>query len=608
MDDVDYRSFLEAKVKMAPAIGFDVPLDRINPALKEFTRHLVQWGVRGGRRAYFASFGLHKTATQIETCRVLKAEIMREEGRDAPALIVLPLGVRREFIKEAKARFSGAYAVALKFIQRAEELVEWRVPMLPVIHLTNYEPVRDGKLDPGLFEISSLDEASVLRSFGSKTYQTFLTLFDKVRFRFVATATPSPNRYKELIHYAGYLGVMDTGQALTRFFQRDSTKANNLTLYPHKEREFYLWLNSWAVFLQKPSDLGFSDEGYELPALDVRWHEVPTDHGAAGEERDGQILMFRDASLDLQASAREKRDSLGARMAKLMELRAENPGAHRIIWHDLESERAAIERAIPSCGTVYGSQELEAREAIVEAFSEGELAELAGKPVMLGSGTNLQAHCHWAIFLGIGPKFNDFIQAIHRLQRFGQAHEVRVDLIYSEAEREQRRNLEAKWAQHRELSAAMSEIIREYGLNHLQMAQVLTRSIGVERIEAKGKDWLFANNDCIEETTRMEENSVDLIVTSIPFANHYEYTPSYNDFGHTDNNDHFWRQMDFLTPQLLRILAPGRIYACHVKDRINFGNVTGAGVPTVSPFHAEALFHGVKHGFDYCGMITVVTT
>jgi hypothetical protein len=93
------------------------------------------------------------------------------------------------------------------------------------------------------------------------------------------------------------------------------------------------------------------------------------------------------------------------------------------------------------------------------------------------------------------------------------------------------------------------------------------------------------------EAMSMEANSVDLIITSIPFANHYEYTPSYNDFGHTENNDHFWQQMDYLTPELLRVLKPGRMYCCHVKDRILFGNVTGAGAPTVSPFHAEALFH-----------------
>lgn len=104
------------------------------------------------------------------------------------------------------------------------------------IVLTNYERVRDGDIRPDYFVATSLDEASVLRSFGSKTYQTFLDKFKNVPYKLVATATPSPNKYKELIHYAGYLEVMDTGQALTRFFQRDSTKANNLTLYPEYGR------------------------------------------------------------------------------------------------------------------------------------------------------------------------------------------------------------------------------------------------------------------------------------------------------------------------------------------------------------------------------------
>ena len=153
----------------------------------------------------------------------------------------------------------------------------------------------------------------------------------------------------------------------------------------------------------------------------------------------------------------------------------------------------------------------------------------------------------------------------------------------------------------------MSEIIREFGLSHAAMAQVLQRSIGVDRMEASGRGWLVANNDCVLETRAMDENSVDLVVTSIPFSNHYEYSPSYMDMGHTDDNAHFWEQMDFLTPELLRILKPGRMACIHVKDRINFGNVTGAGVPTVSPFHAEAIHHYRRHGFDYMGMITVVT-
>ena len=153
----------------------------------------------------------------------------------------------------------------------------------------------------------------------------------------------------------------------------------------------------------------------------------------------------------------------------------------------------------------------------------------------------------------------------------------------------------------------MTEIIKKYGLNQLAMQETLARSLGIDRIEVSGERFAVANNDCIEEAKCLPENHVDLIVTSIPFANHYEYSARYEDFGHTEDNAHFWAQMDHLTPELLRILKPGRIYACHVKDRIDFGNVTGAGIPTVSPFHAEALFHGKKHGFDYMGMITVVT-
>lgn len=231
---------------------------------------------------------------------------------------------------------------------------------------------------------------------------------------------------------------------------------------------------------------------------------------------------------------------------------------------------------------------------------------LIGKPVMLGQGVNLQ-QCNKAVFVGVTYKFNDLIQATHRIQRFGQTRQCDVHIVHTEAEREVLATLKQKWDQHNEMQAKMAEIIRTYGLSQLAMQDTLARTIGCTRTAVKGERFDVAHNDCVAEAAGRPENSVDLIVTSIPFANHYEYSPSYNDFGHTEDNAHFWEQMDFLTPQLLRILKPGRIYACHVKDRINFGNVTGAGIPTVSPFHAEALFHGIKHGFDYMGMVTVIT-
>ena len=586
-----YHDFLRGKIKLADFGGFEVEDSDINPILKPHQRAIVKWAVRGGNRAMFAAFGLGKSVMQIETLRLV------HERAGGKVLIVCPLGVRQEFRRDGLM-----LGVEFKFIRSADEFEEGQD-----FYLTNYESVRDGKLDPNLFTAVSLDEASVLRSFGSKTYQTFLDLFSSVRYRFVATATPSPNRYKELIHYAGFLGIMDTGQALTRFFQRDSTKANNLTLYPHKEREFWLWLNSWAIFLQRPSDLGFSDEGYDLPPLEVVFHEVQSDHSAAGEEKDGQALLFKNVSLGVSQASGEKRDSLPARVEKMAQILRDDPESHYILWHDLEDERHAIQKAVPEAVSVYGSQDLDAREQAIVDFSDGKFKYLSAKPVIAGSGCNFQRHCHKAIFVGIGFKFNDFIQAIHRIQRFLQAQPVEIHIIHSEAEREVLRTLMDKWRQHTKMVETMTAIIKEHGLNHLSMADILARTIGVERLEVRGENYRVANNDCVLEAQSMAENSVDLIVTSIPFANHYEYTPSYNDFGHTENNDHFWQQMDFLTPELKRVLKPGRMYCCHVKDRILFGNVTGAGAPTVSPFHMEAAFHAMKHGFDYMGMITVVT-
>jgi hypothetical protein len=597
-----YRAFLEAKAVQAPKLGFDIASSEVHPLLKPHQAATVRWAVRGGRRAIFARFGLGKTVIQLETVRLT---LSRTGGR---GLITAPLGVRQEFRRDAEM-----LGTPLRFIRRIEEADETG------IYITNYETVRDGKLDPRAFTVSSLDEADALRGFGgSKTFREFMRLFagddrsgtrtEGVPFRYVATATPSPNEYIELLAYAAYLDVMDVGQAKTRFFRRNSEKADQLTLHPHKEREFWLWVASWALFIQQPSDLGFSDEGYDLPPLDVRWHEVPTDHERrAGAERDGQARMFADAAIGVQNAAAEKRDSLGARIARLMEIRAEAPDAHRVIWHDLEAERAAIERAIPSVVSVYGTQDLDEREQAIIDFSDGRIPELAAKPVIAGSGCNFQRHCAWEVFLGIGFKFKDFIQAVHRTYRFLQPHPVRIDIIYTEAERGIRRTIERRWKQHNEMVEEMSRIIREFGLSEAAMAEALARSIGVDRIEVAGDGYLLVNNDCVEETRRLADESVDLVVTSVPFGTQYEYTPSYNDFGHTDSTGHFFAQMDFLTPELYRVVKAGRVVAIHVKDRIVPGGINGLGFQTVYPFSDEVVRHFQAHGFAFMARKTVVT-
>ena len=588
-----YKEFLEQKIDVAPLSGLEVDESELNPVLKPHQRVSVLWALRGGRRALFARFGLGKTAMQLEWCRLV------QKHAGGKALIVLPLNVKREFVDDAEHLLHMTPPVYVRNMAEADAA---DAPIL----MTNYERVRDGDIDPRRFTAVSLDEAATLRSFGSKTYQVFLDKFKGVQYKLVNTATPSPNRYKELIHYAGFLEIMDTGQALTRFFKRDSTKANNLTLYPGREREFWIWCASWGLFLQKPSDLGFSDDGYSLPPLDIRYHRLDTDLADAGCDRDGQLKLARDAAFGLRDAAREKRESITARVAEAKRIIDSDPDAHFVLWHDLEAERLAIKQAIPDAVDIYGSMEVEEREKRVEDFAYGRTRIFATKKSLSGSGCNFQRYCHRAVFLGIDYEFNDFIQAIHRIYRFLQAEPVIIDIIYMDSESEILRALKQKWKQYDELTETMEQLIRTYGLGTAAL-ETLKRTIGVERVEVTGNQYRAIHNDCVEELKTWPDNSVDMILTSIPFGNHYEYSPSYNDFGHNPDDEAFFQQMDFLTPNLLRVLRPGRVAAIHVKDRILFGNATGLGMPSVEPFHADTIRHFMQHGFVFFGMVTIVT-
>lgn len=595
LSKMTYQEFLESKIELAQDSGFEVNPTDINKALKPHQRDAVIWALKGGRRALFESFGLGKTIQEIEFC---KQVIDHEGGR---ALIVLPLGVKQEFTQDAVNVLRYDVPVYCRSMEEVESCDS-------SIVLTNYERVRDGDIRPDYFVATSLDEASVLRSFGSKTYQTFLDKFKNVPYKLVATATPSPNKYKELIHYAGYLEIMDTGQALTRFFQRDSTKANNLTLYPNMEDEFWLWVSSWALFITKPSDVNpeYSDDGYVLPPLDVRWHEIPIHYGDTSDKT-GQMQLFTEAAAGLKEAAEVKRNSIDQRVEKMKEIVESSPEEHFLLWHDLESERKAILKAIPEVVDIYGSQDYDIREKRVIDFAQGRIKLFATKKSISGSGCNFQRYCHREIFLGIDYEFNDFIQAVHRCYRFLQTDTVVIDIIYMENERQIKEALLEKWKNHNHMVKKMTDIVKKYGLSPASKIKRLERKMGVETVKVQGKHYTAVNDDCVEECRRIESNSVGLIHTSIPFGNHYEYSANYNDFGHNENTEKFFEQMDFLTPELLRILEPGRVAAIHVKDRVLFGNATGTGMPTIEPFHAQCIEHYMKHGFQYFGMITVVT-
>lgn len=592
---MNYDDFIKNKVALSPCGGFDVDEKDLPSCLKPHQKDIVRWACKGGQRAIFASFGLGKTIIQL----AIMEQVVKKTN--SKTLIIAPLGVKQEFCRDGK----NMLGINIQYVRTNEELKT----LSGNYFITNYERVRDGQLDPALFTAVSLDEASILRGFGTKTYQEFLPLCNSVKYKFVATATPSPNELKELIHYAGFLGVMDTGEALTRFFQRNSEKASDLTLYPHREKDFWLWVSSWAVFINKPSDLGYSNDGYDLPPFKVIWHKVDIDHMANPkiDRRTGQQEFFHDAARSLPDAAREKRETIPLRVAKMKEIVDSSPDKHFILWHHLEKEREAICEAMPETVAIWGEQPVEEREQAVIDFSDGKIRLFATKPELSGSGCNFQRHCSDAIFVGINYQFNDFIQAIHRIYRFLQTKDVTIHIIYADSEEEIKSVLLKKWKMHDELTCTMAEIIRKYGLSANAILAEMQRSFGCTKKEEKGQHYSAINRDCVEEVSEMAENSVDLICSSIPFSNHYEYTANYNDFGHNTGNDTFFKQMDFLTPELLRVLKPGRVAAIHVKDRVLFGNATGTGMPTIDPFSDETVFHFRKHGFQFFGRITIET-
>lgn len=595
---MNYETFLKNKVIIAENYGFTVNECDLNPLLKPHNKDVTLWALNGGRRAIFLNFGLHKTFTQLEIAH----QCILKTGK--PFLIVCPLAVSGEFKRDAR-KFNVPHPVV--YITDTDTIESYDPS---TIFLTNYERVRMGDIDPSKFGGVSFDEASILRNLKTETTNYVINYFQKIPYRFVATASPAPNDYIEILNYAVFLNVASRGHLLTRFFQRDSTKAGSLTLYPNKEKEFWQWVSTWAVFVNKPSDLGYSDEGYDLPPLNIIEHEVDSAQAESYINEWGELVMFKSEKGDFKEKAKYRRESIKERCDKAFEISKDCESA--IVWHDLENERMYLEKLFKekSAKSVYGSQKNTDKENLLISFSEGEYDFLLTKKRIAGSGCNFQEYCHDLIFAAIDDKFNDFIQAIHRVLRFGQKYPVNLHIIYTREQYKTLQTLYRKWKQHDKLQEEMTSIVKEFGLNTEIIKQQMERQIFKNGKKIKIGPATLYNNDTViihADKKEMLDNSVDMILTSIPFGDHYEYSDNYNDFGHNHGNDKFFEQMDFLTPNLLRVLKPGHVAAIHVKDRIRYSYQNGTQFTTIADFSGQTVAHFIKHGFLLMGKITVTT-
>ena len=596
---MNYKEFLKAKVVVAENFGVDTSGIHYNPKLFPHQRDIVDFCLRGGRRAIFASFGLGKTFMQLE----FAAKVIALTNK--PFLIVCPLGVAGEFKRDNRKLGTGH---TITYITDSDSIP---TDLEPQIYLTNYERIRKGDIKADAFGGVSFDEASILRNLQTDTTNMVLKYFRKINYRLVATATPTPNDYIEILNYADYLGVISRGHALTRFFQRDSQKAGNLKLYPNKAKEFWQWVSTWAAFINTPADLGYDATGYVLPPLEIIEHRIQYHEDAPVFDKRGNMLLVKDNTKSLVAASREKRSTLQLRCEKAAEI-ARECGGNAILWHHLNDEQSELEGLLSgeNYASVYGGLSNAQKEDRIIAFSDGQYQYLLTKPEIAGSGCNFQEHCSEMIFAGINYKFNDFIQAIHRCYRFGQTKPVKVHVIYTAYEDDIMAALKKKWAQHETLQKEMIALVREYGLNTDTIKSQMERQLFKGGRKLTIGNATVYNNDTVivhDDREEMPDNSIDMYLTSIPFGDHYEYSDNYNDFGHNHGNALFFEQMGYLVPNMLRCLKPGRIAAIHVKDRIRYSYQNGTSFTTISDFSGETVRVFEKHGFYLIGKITITT-
>jgi DNA modification methylase len=527
-----YAEFLKTKDLRARPAGIAIEPDRIHPSLFQFQRDAVQWAVKQGRAAIWFNYGLGKTRIQLEIARLI----------DKRALIIAPLSVASQTQREAlELGYLVKYATAQREVTGDQKL--W---------ITNYEHAH--KFDPKQFEIVILDESSILKSLDSKTRLALTKQWRHTAYRFCFTATPAPNDIKEIVNHAAFLGIMSRKECFATFFENEGGKQLKTVLRPAAEKPFYNWLSSWAMAMKNPSDLGYSDKGYELPALKIIAHEVNADYVPEGQ------LMFTSLK-GVSDRARVQRETEPERVHKAIAL-ANSDDEQYIIWHHLNSEGEALIKAVRGAVLVEGKMGAEDKTSAYEAFMRGEYRVLISKPTICGFGMNFQ-HSHKQIWVGINDSFEQFHQGVHRQYRFGQTKTVEVHVIHADVQQAIVENIESKRQQAEAMSSKLIETLQDRNQFDLQIMQSDTYQVD------RGRGWaLYCGDSCdpAGPLASIPDDSVHLVITSPPFSNRYAYTNMLNDLGNSQNLDQFMAQYAYQLRELYRVMMPGRNVAIHLQQ------------------------------------------
>lgn len=421
---MSYASFLASKRTGATDCGREVMAGDLHPSLFGFQRELTRWAVRKGRAALWADTGLGKTRMQVEWARLSGER----------SLILAPLSVARQTVREAKA-----IDVDVRYVRSAGQVTGAGV------WITNYEMAEH--FDPLVFDAVVLDESSILKNVGGKTRERLTAMFSRTPARLACTATPAPNDVAELANHAEFLGVMTRAEMLASFFIHDE---DGWRLKGHAAEPMYRWLATWAAAVRRPSDLGYPDDGYDLPALSIHAEVVRCEHIP-----DGQLFATDLGGVSGRAAVR--RSTIDARVKRAAELAMGDD--QWIVWCGMNNEANLAESMIPGAVNVEGSWTPEAKADALQSFQDGAIRVLVTKTTIAGFGMNFQNCAHMA-FVGLSDSYEQYYQAIRRCWRFGQTRPVEVHIVVSELERQIVDNVRRKESDARAITDSLVRHMR----------------------------------------------------------------------------------------------------------------------------------------------------
>lgn len=456
---MDYLEFIASKQIKAVDAGYDIELSDINKNCFEWQKLLIKWSLMKGRCANFQECGLGKTIQQL----CFADETRKHTGQ--PSIILAPLAVSNQTKRQGEA-----FGIEVNICESQKDVTR------DAVNITNYEKLHN--FDCSTFGSVALDESSILKNNIGKIRTQLIEEFKHTPFRSCYSATPSPNDFMELGNHSEFLGVMSYFEMLATFFVHDGGDTSKWRLKGHAEDAFWDWIASWACVVPNPSILGFEDERYNLPPLNVHQVTVKSEM----QDDSGQTLLFPSTTQTLQERAKARKESLEDRVKKACEIANSNDEQY-LVWCDYNSESTMLAKNIRGAVEVTGSDSDEKKINAMLGFASGDVWVLVSKPSICGYGMNWQ-NCSNEIFVGLSDSFEKYYQAIRRCWRFGQDKAVNAYIVVSEAEGAVKDNIERKQRQAQQFMSILASRTKDTLIAELNRTSKITTSyIPTERME-----------------------------------------------------------------------------------------------------------------------------